>query len=104
MLERPSISSRFAWLYSCSFVLLLPLDELAPLRLPLAELPERLRELLERFAVLPERLFVPEDDERARERFDELEPLRDRCPGERRLVPPLCWLLSPSSSPFPSSF
>jgi hypothetical protein len=80
------------------------LDELDRLREPEPEL-DRLRELepLERFVPLarprdelPElrdRLFVPEDEARP----------RDRLELDRELLPPLCCCL-PSSSPFPSSF
>src|SRR5689334_18440861 len=121
MLERPSIPSRFAWLYSCSFVRLLPRDELLlPLRarLRLDEPVERLRDLLEpveRFVPL-DLLLVPEDDERARERpepdpeleRDRVEPDRERCPDELGL-PPLfrccdCCCRSPLPLSLPSSF
>jgi hypothetical protein len=66
-------------------------------------LPLRLRELLARFVEpLLDPLLAREAVERARERL-ELEPLRDRCPDERRRLPPPCWFL-PSSSSLPSSF
>jgi hypothetical protein len=94
---------------------LLRLDELLDEPDRLRELePERLLEPLERFEPLarlrdelpelPDRLFVPEDEARPRERLElvrELPPERDRWPP--LLLPPLC-LSSPSSPPLPSSF
>jgi hypothetical protein len=82
MLERPSIFNRFAWLYSCSFVRLLPPDELPDLpldRLPRA-LAEELRDLpLDELALARDRLVPP--DEPVRLVFPLLLPL-DRFDAE----------------------
>ena len=118
IVERPWMPSRFAWLYSCSFVRLVsPLDELEERRrldevepverdrvvpdldrLPLARLDDPLLPVrrLPDFAVEPVRFFVPDD--RLRPELLERAALRPPC-RERPLPPRSFW-----SSPSPISF
>ncbi|MGN6431296.1 MAG: hypothetical protein ACTHNB_11280 [Gaiellaceae bacterium] len=117
IVERPSIPSRFAWLYSWSFVRLVPLldeleerrllDDVEPVerdrdvpdldRLPLARLDDPLlvvRRLLD-FAVEPVLFFVADD--RVRLELLERDALRRPC-CDRPPPPPSSWSsLSPIS-------